>query len=303
MSDHLEDLVTEASNEASERLDALSTLEVVRLMGEEDRGVAEAVAGQAAAIAEAVDEVVARWPRGGRLVYVGAGTSGRLGVLDAAECPPTFRTPPERVVGLIAGGDVALRCSVEGAEDDADRGAAAVADLAVGRAAVVVGVAARGRTPYVLGALAGARAAGAVTVGLSCNPGSRMEREVDLAITPVVGPEVVSGSTRLKAGTATKMVLNMISTATMVRLGKTYGNSMVDVQASNDKLRARARRMVRRLTGLPVGEVDGLLQRCDGEVKTALVAHWRGVSADRARQLLAGADGRVRAAVDDGAPT
>lgn len=301
MTDRLEDLVTEAHNDASAHLDSLSALEIVALMTHEDRSVADAVSGEAAPLARAVDAVVERWPRGGRLIYVGAGTSGRLGVLDAVECPPTFRTPPDRVIGLIAGGDGALTRSVEGAEDDPAAGRAALDSVAVGSTDVVVGIAASGRTPFVLGAMARAREVGAFAVGLSCNRGSPLADAVDLAITPVVGPEVVSGSTRLKAGTATKMVLNILTTATMVRLGKTYGNAMVDVHASNEKLRARARRIVRQLAGVGDAEADALLARCDGEVKTSLIAHWRGVSAERARQLLERAGGRVRDAMEGGA--
>lgn len=297
MSENFDDLVTESRNPASEDLDRLSALEIVQLMGAEDRRATEAVAGEAAAIARAVEVIAARLEREGRLIYVGAGTSGRLGVLDAVECPPTFCTAPDRVVGVIAGGTAALTRSVEGAEDDPEAGRRDLDALATCERDVVVGIAASGRTPYVLGAVARGREVGAATIGLSCNPNSPLALQAELAITPVVGPEVVSGSTRLKAGTATKMVLNMLTTGAMVRLGKTYGNAMVDVQATNDKLRARARRIVAQITGVASAEADALLQRCGGEVKTCVVAQRRGVSPEHARRLLDAAGGRVRDAL------
>jgi N-acetylmuramic acid 6-phosphate etherase len=222
--DHLE---TEARNPASTNLDGLTPLQLVRLMNAEDARVAPAVASQAEAVARAVEVIADRLRAGGRLVYAGAGTSGRLGVLDAAECPPTFRSPPGQVVGLIAGGPRALTQAVEGAEDHAEDAGRDLDAIGLSAADVLVGIATSGRTPYVLGALAHARRLGAFTIGLACNADAELIAHADLAITPVVGPEVLSGSTRLKAGTATKLVLNMLSTGAMVRLGKTFGNLMV----------------------------------------------------------------------------
>jgi N-acetylmuramic acid 6-phosphate etherase len=254
------------------------------------------------AVAAAAEAVAARLRDGGRLLYVGAGTSGRLGVLDAVECGPTFGTSPGQVEGLIAGGAAALQQAVEGVEDDAARGAADLAARRLTAADAVVGIAASGSTPYVLGAVSHARQAGALTVGVSCNAGSPLAAACDLAITPVVGPEVLTGSTRLKAGTATKLVCNMLSTAAMVRLGKAYSNLMVDLRAHNSKLRARALRVVGAATGLDDAAAAALLERCGGEVKTALVAHRRSVPVQRARELLAAAGGIVRRALGEAGP-
>ncbi|MCR4412791.1 MAG: N-acetylmuramic acid 6-phosphate etherase [Thermoguttaceae bacterium] len=304
--DGLGRLTTEGRNPASEAIDRLAPLEIVRLMNAEDARVADAVACQAEAIARAMEVIAARLRDGGRLVYLGAGTSGRLGVLDAAECPPTFNTPPGLVVGLIAGGQAALTQAIEGAEDRAE---AAVDDLqavALSARDVVVGIATSGRTPYVLAGLAYARQLGAYTIGLCCNRQTALEGEVDLAITPVVGPEVISGSTRLKAGTATKMVLNMLSTGAMVLLGKTYGNLMVDLRATNSKLRERSRRIVGTIARCSPEEADALLAKCHGEVKTAIVVGRRGVTPDEARTLLKRFGGHLRRALeffdDSGAP-
>ncbi|HZL91017.1 MAG TPA: N-acetylmuramic acid 6-phosphate etherase, partial [Pirellulaceae bacterium] len=239
-----------------------------------------------------------RLKAGGRLVYLGAGTSGRLGVLDAAECPPTFSTPPELVVGLIAGGQAALTRAVEGAEDHPELAVEDLKKINFSAGDVLVGIATSGRTPYVIGGLKYARDIGAFAIGLSCNDGSALAGAADLMITPVVGPEVISGSTRLKAGTATKLVLNMLTTGTMVQLGKTYGNLMVDLKATNTKLVARTRRIVAMLTGLSEEQAEQQLARCDGELKTAVVAHKHGVSADVARQLLRRAGGQLRGALE-----
>jgi N-acetylmuramic acid 6-phosphate etherase len=295
--DHLE---TEGRNPASARLDELTPLEIVRLMNAEDGRVIAAVAGQAEAIARAVEVIADRLRAGGRLVYVGAGTSGRLGVLDASECPPTFSSPPGQVVGVIAGGPQALTRAVEGAEDHPEHGVRDLEALGVSARDVVVGIATSGRTPYVLGAVEYARQQGAFTVGISCNTDSELNAAVDLAIVPVVGPEVLSGSTRLKAGTATKLVLNMLSTGAMVCLGKTYGNLMVDLRATNSKLRARTNRIVRTLTGLSAQEAAALLRRCDGELKTALVAQLRGVGPEEARSRLDAAGDQVGKALATG---
>jgi N-acetylmuramic acid 6-phosphate etherase len=291
-------LTTEGRNPASERIDAMSALQIVRLMNAEDARVAEAVAREAESIARAVEAIAARLARGGRVVYLGAGTSGRLGVLDASECPPTFNTPPGMVVGLIAGGHAALTQGIEGAEDHPESAVADLAALGFTAADVLVGIATSGRTPYVLGGLKHARGLGAFTVGLSCTEGSSLRDCVDVAITPVVGPEVVTGSTRLKAGTATKMVLNMLTTGAMVLLGKTYGNLMVDLRATNVKLADRSRRIVGQLTGLSAEQAGQVLNRCDGEVKTAIVAHLRGIPPADARQLLAASGGHLRKALE-----
>jgi len=289
---------TEAHNPASESIDSLSALEIVRLMNAEDSRIAEAVGREAAAIAQAIEVIADRLRAGGRLVYLGAGTSGRLGVLDAAECPPTFSTPPELVVGLIAGGDTAIRRAVEGAEDHPEFAVADLERIALGAKDVLVGIATSGRTPYVIGGLMHARAIGAYAIGLSCNDTSALEGVADLVIVPVVGAEVISGSTRLKAGTATKMVLNMLSTGAMVQLGKTYGNLMVDLKATNEKLLVRTRRIVAALTGLTEVEAERQLARCDGELKTAVVAHRRNIPPDAARRRLDEVGGHLRLALE-----
>ena len=294
----LHELTTEARNPNSDRIDRLTSLEIVRLMNSEDAKVATAVAEQAEPIARAIDLIAARIRGGGRLVYQGAGTSGRLGVLDASECPPTFNTPPHMVVGLIAGGAGALTRSIEGAEDHPDQGARDLETVGFSDADCLVGIATSGRTPYVIGGLRHARNRGAVTVGLSCNEPSALASECDVHIMPIVGPEVVSGSTRLKAGTATKMVLNMLTTGTMVRLGKTFGNLMVDLRATNTKLSERSRRIVSMLTGLSDEAARHKLAECNGELKTAVVAQCRSVTAPEARRLLATAEGHLRRALE-----
>lgn len=292
-------IATEQRNPRTREIDRISTRELVDLMNQEDARVPAAVATQAVPIAEAIDRIAARLRHGGRLIYTGAGTSGRLGVLDASECPPTFNTPPGLVLGLIAGGDRALRHSIENAEDQPDQGASDLqrVDLAAGDA--VVGIAASGRTPYVIGALEYARTVGALTVGLACSPNSPISKRVDVMITPVVGPEVVTGSTRLKAGTAQKLVLNMLSTGVMVRLGKTFGNLMVDVQATNSKLRQRAIRIVAEATGLETAAADTALRHAGGNVKTAIVATLLRIEPEAARARLEKAGGIVRDAIGE----
>lgn len=289
----LDHLTTEARNPASEGLDGLSTLEVVRVMNAEDARVAEAVGREAEAMATVIDVVADRLARGGRLVYTGAGTSGRLGVLDAAECPPTFNTDPEMVVGLIAGGHSALLKAVEGAEDSPELGAKDLEELKLSADDVVVGIATSGRTPYVIGGLQYARSVGAYTVALSCNAEAEIIPLAETAITVVVGPEVLSGSTRLKAGTATKLVLNTITTGAMVKLGKTFGNLMVDLRPTNHKLQSRAIRIVGHATGLDHEAAKAMLERCDGEVKLAIVAQLTGLAPSDARERLAENQGRV----------
>src|SRR3954466_13223116 len=297
----LEHLTTEARNPASEDLDGLSAPEIVALINSEDAKVAAAVAGQSDLIAPALSVNADRVGRGGRLIYFGAGTSGRLGVLDAVECPPTFNTHPSQVVGIIAGGYAALTSAVEGAEDRPELAVEDLKNVRLTDGDVVCGIATSGRTPYVMGGLEYAQSIGAFAVGLSCNRDSKIATRSDLCITPVVGPEVVSGSTRMKAGTATKMVLNMLTTGAMIRLGKTYGNLMVDLRATNTKLADRARRIVRAATKLSPAESEQLLDSCGGEVKTAIVSHDRGVSAAEARQLLLASHGHLRAALQSSA--
>ena len=294
----LEDqLLTESRNPRSEAIDTLSPGEIVALMNAEDATVVEAVRAESEAIAQAIDWTADRFQQGGRLIYVGAGTSGRLGVLDASECPPTFGTPPEMVVGLIAGGPSALTRAIEGAEDDPDRGAADLMGLGATSRDLVVGIATSGRTPYVLGAVREARARGARTVGIACNRPSLLGQEVDLEIAPLVGPEIIAGSTRLKAGTATKMVLNMISTGAMIRIGKTLGNRMIDLQPTNQKLRIRSRRILRELAGVDDQRAAEILSICRGRLKLALVVALARVSPDEAQTLLDAHGGQVRPSV------
>lgn len=293
----MDQLLTEARNPASINLDELTPLQLVQLMNAEDSRVAPAVAVQAEKIAEAIEIIADRLRAGGRLIYAGAGTSGRLGILDATECPPTFNSPPGQVTGIIAGGPPAITQAVEGAEDHPEFAKRDLEALPLSARDVVVGIATSGRTPYVLGAVSYARQRGIYTVGLSCNPDSELSGQVDLAITVAVGPEILSGSTRLKAGTATKLVLNMLTTGAMVRLGKTYGNLMVDLRATNTKLRARTNRILRILTDLNQEEADALLQRCRGELKTALVVQLGHLEPDEARTRVISAQGRVRAAL------
>ncbi|OYP36754.1 N-acetylmuramic acid 6-phosphate etherase [Rhodopirellula sp. MGV] len=300
MDQQLELLTTERVNPRSESIDTLSPIELVRLFNREDAMIADAVGKEEAAIAQAIEIISDRIRSGGRLVYVGAGTSGRLGVLDASECPPTFSTPPEMVIGLIAGGDSALRRAAEGIEDLPERGADDLRQIGFCKGDVLVGIASSGRTPYVIGAVAYARSLGASTIGLACNENSPLAEAAEWMITPVVGPELISGSTRMKAGTATKMVLNMLTTGTMVRLGKTYGNLMVDLRASNAKLVARTRRLMSRLTGLSNEESQAVLDRCDGELKTAIVSARCSVSAIQARERLRQSGGQLRLALESG---
>ncbi|MFI8088340.1 N-acetylmuramic acid 6-phosphate etherase [Streptomyces sp. NPDC086080] len=293
----LESLTTEAHRPELADVDRLPTVEIARLMNREDASVAGAVAGQVPLIAAAIDAVAARMARGGRLVYAGAGTAGRLGVLDASECPPTFNTDPARVVGLIAGGPDAMVTSVEGAEDSRELAESDLAALKLTADDTVVGISASGRTPYAIGAVAYARAHGALTVGLACNRGSALAAAAEHGIEVVVGPEFLTGSTRLKAGTAQKLVLNMLSTITMIRLGKTYGNLMVDVRASNEKLHARSRRIVAQVTGADNEAVERALSATDGEVKNAILVLLAGVDGPTATRLLAESDGHLREAL------
>ncbi|OQQ16963.1 N-acetylmuramic acid 6-phosphate etherase [Streptomyces sp. M41(2017)] len=293
----LETLTTEAFRPELSGIDRLPTLEIARLMNGEDATVPTAVAAQLPLIAAAIDGIAERMARGGRLVYAGAGTAGRLGVLDASECPPTFNTDPTRVVGLIAGGPAALSTSIEGAEDSKELAAADLDALALTADDTVVGVSASGRTPYAVGAVEHARSHGALTVGLSCNAHSPLAAAADHGIEVVVGPELLTGSTRLKSGTAQKLVLNMLSTITMIRLGKTYGNLMVDVRASNEKLRARSRRIVALATGASDEEIEQALAATDGEVKNAILTILGAVDGPTAARLLEESQGHLRAAL------
>ena len=289
--------LTETINQRTRDIDRVAPLEMVRLIADEDARVAPAVAAEAKQIARAIDAIAERWQRGGRLIYIGAGTSGRLGVLDAAEIPPTFGVPPGRVLAIIAGGARAITQSIEGAEDDAAAGAREIARIKVTPKDTVIGIAASGATTYVLGGMQAAKRRGAFVAGVACNRPSPMQDLADVMIAPLVGPEVIAGSTRLKAGTAQKMVLNMLSTGVMIRQGKTFGNLMVDVQATNAKLRERARRIVETACDLSPEEAGALLARCKGEVKTALVTALARVSPAEARQRLRAANGFVREAL------
>ena len=290
-------LTTEQNNPDSIAIDQLEPIEIARLMNLEDHKVLQAVDKVLPAIAQAIQTVTQRIENGGRLIYIGAGTSGRLGVLDASECPPTFNTPPSLVVGLIAGGQRALTTAIEGAEDNAQAGAEDLRGVNLSPSDVVCGIATSGRTPYVLGALTYARTIQAATIGVTCNEVSELSTVCDILIAPVVGPEILSGSTRLKAGTATKLVLNMISTGTMIRIGKTYGNWMVDLRATNVKLKDRSIRIVSGITGLGRNESELLLAACDGEVKTAIVSHTLGISKQAAQERLLESSGRLRSAL------
>jgi N-acetylmuramic acid 6-phosphate etherase len=294
------DLPTEQTNPASQGIDALGTADVLAIINAQDRQVSEAVRTEIPNVAKAVDAIVEAVQGGGRLFYIGAGTSGRLGVLDAAECPPTFDVPPDLVQGIIAGGEKALARATEASEDDPAEGERDLTARGFRMRDVLVGIAASGRTPYVLGAVAAARKAGARTVGISCAPGSELAQAVDIAITPPTGPEVVAGSTRMKAGTATKLVLNMISTALMIKLGYVYGNLMVNVQPKNVKLRDRARRIVAQASGVPLGDAAGLLDASGGNVRAAIVMGRLGVDRAEAERRLAAAGGRVSEALRNG---
>jgi N-acetylmuramic acid 6-phosphate etherase len=293
----LEKLLTEQSNPASASIDALPAEEVLRIINSEDRKVARAVEREIPKIALAVDAIVAAFERGGRLFYIGAGTSGRLGVLDASECPPTFGVPPDMVQGIIAGGESALSRATETTEDDPSVGGRDLLAHGFQSRDVLVGLAASGRTPYVLGAIAEAERLGAVTVGISCTPDSELARAVRIAITPLAGPEVVAGSTRMKAGTAQKMVLNMLSTAAFIRLGYVYGNLMVNVQPKNAKLVDRARSIVACKAGVSYERSAELLAEAGDQVSTAILMGKLSIGRDEAERRLAESGGRIRQAL------
>ena len=290
---------TEQRNPNSTDIDLKSTAEIVRIFHEEDQKAIAAVAAESDAIAHAIDLCVAAFRDGGRLFYVGAGTSGRLGVLDASECPPTFSTPPEMVQGIIAGGDVALRRSVEGEEDKPERGAQVVRERELTSQDVLVGIASSGRTPYVMGALKEAHAIGATTIFLCCvSPPAQLEEWGTHVIAPIVGPEIITGSTRLKAGTATKLVLNMLTTVSMIKLGKVYNNLMVDVNASNTKLVARSIWIVQAVAGVDLATAEAALAQANGQAKLAIVMLAKGLNPIDANALLEKHSGFLRHILD-----
>jgi N-acetylmuramic acid 6-phosphate etherase len=291
-------LDTEKINPATTEIDRMSPLEIVQVINAEDVKVARAVKQVLPQIARAIEEITTRLRGGGRLVYAGAGTSGRLGALDASECPPTFNIPQEMVITCIAGGHQALGHAYEDLEDSWEAGEADMATLGILEVDVVIGITASGRTPYARGAIAYAKERGALTIGLTCNTNTPLEKEVEIMIAPVVGPEVITGSTRMKAGTAQKMVLNMLSTGTMILLGKTFGNLMVDVQATNYKLQQRALSIVRQATGLDEDTARVLLETSGGEVKTAILAAQANISPEQARDRLAAHGYVLRAALE-----
>lgn len=295
----LQKLATEQRNPRSMEIDTAPVPAILEIMNAEDKLVAEAVGTQLEWIGQAVDIVVNAFRQGGRLFYAGAGTSGRLGILDASECPPTFGTDPNMVQGLIAGGPPAVFQAQEGAEDLEENGARALDEAGVRAADVVCGVAASRRTPYVVGAVKHARTLGCKTLFITCTPREAFNIDVDVAICPVVGPEVIMGSTRMKSGTAQKLVLNMLTTASMIRMGKVYENMMVDLQMTNAKLVERSKRTVMTVTGVDYGEASTILEAAGGHVKTALVMHLAGVDRNEAIRRLEDASGFVRPAIED----
>ncbi|MGL5963686.1 MAG: N-acetylmuramic acid 6-phosphate etherase [Fusobacteriaceae bacterium] len=292
----LKSLVTESRNEKSMNIDTLSTMEMTKIMNEEDKKVAIAIEKELPSIAQAIDAIASSFLDGGRLIYIGAGTSGRLGILDASECPPTYGTDANMVVGLIAGGDYAIRNAVEGAEDNRNLGIEDLKNLKFNKKDILVGIAASGRTPYVLGAMEYAKSIGSRVVGLSCNPGSPIAENADISISPVPGPEIVTGSTRLKAGTTQKLVLNMLTTLSMVKIGKVYGNLMVDVQATNEKLVERQKKIVIEATGVTREEATVALEKCNNSCKSAIFMILSGLTAEEAMNKLEENRGFIREA-------
>ena len=292
-------MVSEERNPRTMDIDLVPPIDVLRMINDEDKTVAFAVEKVIPEVAATVDRIIAAFRQGGRLIYMGAGTSGRIGVLDASECPPTFRVPPTMVVGLIAGGYSALLKATEGAEDSQAKGAEALAEIDLTAKDVVVGIAASGRTPYVIGGLNYAKKIGATAIALSCNPQSAIAEIADIAISPVVGPEVLTGSTRMKAGTAEKLVLNMLTTASMIGIGKTYENLMVDLKASNKKLVARAARIVMQATECSLEEAQAALAETHNDVKLAILIVMTGMSLAEARSALDGSKGFLRQAIQD----
>ena len=294
----LQKIATEQRNPNTTHIDTLSTLEMVRLINQEDQKVALAVAQVAPEIARAIDVITRQLSQGGRLFYAGCGTSGRLGILDAVECPPTYSTDPELVQAIIAGGYPAIFRAVEGAEDDFDLGRQDLQERGFASQDVLVGLAASGRTPYVLGAMSYARELGAAVIAVTCCPGSEVDRMADIGIAPTPGPEVITGSTRMKSGTAQKMVLNMLSTGTMIKLGKVYGNLMVDVKPSNEKLIRRCVTIVREAVGCEEDQAVSALEACGYRPKVAIVMLLKKIDAEQARELLEQAQGRIARVVE-----
>lgn len=290
--------VTEQSNPKTKDIDRRSTIEIVTLINDEDKTVAEAVSRVLARVAEAVDPIVERIRSGGRLIYIGTGTSGRLGVLDASECPPTFAVSPGMVVGIIAGGFDALHRAVEAAEDDPEQAARDLRAQNVSSSDAVVGISASGNTPYTLGAIEYAKSIGAATIAVTCNPDSRMAAAAEISIAPVVGPEVIAGSSRMKAGTAEKLILNMLSTAAMIKLGFVYSNLMSNLRATNEKLRRRAREILAQETGLSADDAASVFDNSGEDLRVALLMARSKLSADEARRLLESHGGSVRRALD-----
>ena len=294
----LQKIATEQRNPNTTHIDTLPTLEMVRLINQEDQKVALAVAQVAPEIARAIDVITRQLSQGGRLFYAGCGTSGRLGILDAVECPPTYSTDPELVQAIIAGGYPAIFQAVEGAEDDFDLGRRDLQERGFASQDVLVGLAASGRTPYVLGAMGYARELGAAVIAVTCCPGSEVDRMADIGIAPTPGPEVITGSTRMKSGTAQKMVLNMLSTGTMIKLGKVYGNLMVDVKPSNEKLIRRCVTIVREAVGCEEDQAVSALEACGYRPKVAIVMLLKKIDAEQARELLEQAQGRIARVVE-----
>ncbi|WP_336920444.1 N-acetylmuramic acid 6-phosphate etherase [Vibrio cholerae] len=291
-------LVTESRNPASEQIDTLSTLDMLQVINQQDQLVALAVAQTLPQVAQAVEAITAAFAQGGRLIYMGAGTSGRLGILDASECPPTYGSKPDQVIGLIAGGHTAILKAVENAEDNRELGQSDLKSLNLNEKDVLVGIAASGRTPYVIAGMEYARSVGATVVSLACNPGCPMAACADIVITPVVGAEVVTGSSRMKAGTAQKLVLNMLTTGAMIKSGKVFGNLMVDVEATNAKLIQRQTNIVVEATGVSAEQAEAALAACGRHCKTAILMILGGFSAEQAAQKLAQHQGFIRAALN-----
>lgn len=290
--------ITEKSNERSKNIDKKPTIEVLEIMNEEDKLVAYAVEKELPNIAKAVDEIIKSFKEGGRLIYIGAGTSGRLGILDASECPPTFSTEKDQVIGIIAGGEKAFTEAIEGAEDDVSAGKKDLENIALSKLDTVVGITASGNTPYVLGAIEYANSIGATTVGLSCNDNSKLPKLADIAITPIVGPEIIAGSTRLKSGTAQKMVLNMLSTASMIGMGKVYNNLMVDLNPSNKKLMDRSKRIIIEATGVDEVTAQKYLKLSKNKPKIAIIMIETSCSYEEAVGLLEESDGSIYKAIE-----
>lgn len=297
MIDELDNLITESTNSRTSNIDEKSPIEILKIINDEDKKVAYAVEKEIPNIARAVEKIIESFKKGGRLIYIGAGTSGRLGILDSAECPPTFGTPQDQVIGIIAGGKDALICAIEGAEDNMELGEKDLMDINLTSSDVVVGIAASGRTPYVIGALKYAKKIKATTISLSCNHKPIIERYADISITPIVGPEIIAGSTRMKAGTAQKMVLNMLSTASMIGIGKVYGNLMVDVQPTNEKLIQRAKRIVMLATGADSDKVEKALELSGYKPKVAIVMIKAGCTYEEALKRIENGDGFIHKAL------